>query len=413
MPATVVVGLDWGDEGKGKIIDYLAKDADLGARFNGGDNAGHTVFVKDQKFALHLLPSCVVREIKAAIGNGVAVNPDVLKREINEIESRGIRVDLTVDERAHVITPKHIEQDIEKNKGSIGSTGRGIGPCYEDRIGRRGIRMIDYAKEHPEFKRFLGDVSLLVNDYIDKGKNVLLEGAQGTLLSINWGTYHYVTSSEPTAGGACTGLGIGPRKIDKVIGVTKAYPTRVGRGPFPTELGTDEQTINENKDDQLTQEDIDKANHGDPYYTGKFLRKRGAEYGTTTGRARRTGWFDAVAGKYSCRINGVDEIALTKLDVLGGLDRLNICKSYETENGEITDVFPSDLKVLENCKPVYAVNNGWKDISNVVYNVGLPNEAKNKVGDYAEDYVANIENILKAPVTMIGVGPERNQIILR
>jgi len=403
MPATVVVGGQWGDEGKGKIIDYLAKDSDLVARFNGADNAGHTAYVGDQKFVLHLLPCGVIRGKKIAIGAGVALNPDVLKREVNEVESRGIKVDLIVDERTHVITPEHIERDLAKSKDKIGTTGKGVGPCYEDRAARRGIRMIDYAEKHPEFKRFLGDVSSLVNNAIDVGKNILLEGAQGTLLSVNWGTYPYVTSSEPIAGGACIGLGISPRKIDKVIAVFKTYPTRVGRGPFPTELGTDEQTMNENKDEPLTQEDIEKANQGDPYYIGKFLRKKGAEYGTTTGRARRTGWFDKIAAEYACRINGVDEIALTKLDVLGGLKELKICGEYEKGGENLGSYFPVNL---EGCIPVYSRFNGWKeDISKARNFDGLPRNA--------QYYVRTIETLVDTPITIVGNGPERSQIILR
>ena len=416
MPANIVVGLQWGDEGKGKIIDYLAKDADLVARYNGGDNAGHTVYVGDQKFALHLLPSGVVRGKKVAIGNGVAINPDTLKKEIDEVNSKGVYFDLTVDERAHVITPEHLERDLA-NKGTIGSTGKGIGPCYTDRASRKGTRMRDYAKTHPEFKRFLGDVSTLVNDYIDDDKNVLIEGAQGTLLSVNWGTYPFVTSSEPTAGGACVGLGISPKKIDRIIGVAKACQTRVGRGPFPTELGTEEKTTSENKDEPLKLEDIEKANEGDPYYIGKVLRKKGKEYGTTTGRARRTGWFDAVSVKYAARINGLDEMVITKLDVLGGteevqnkkkifcpgLKKLKVCHHYNIGDKQ-TDEFPLEL---EEVKPIYADFDGWE--GNVISKAGnfdgLPKNARR--------YVEMLEWFVGVPVKIIGVGPEREQIILR
>jgi adenylosuccinate synthase len=338
---------------------------------------------------------------------------------------------LIVDERADVITKIHIELDQANSKGAIGTTGKGIGPCHEDSVGRRGIRMIDYAKEHPEFKRFLGNVSLLVNDYLDKGKNVLMEGAQGTHLSIKWGTYPYVTSSEPIAGGACTGLGIGPKRIDKVIGVAKAFVSRVGNGPFPTELGgkmseeyckdktheklfelktygipyeiidDEEKKI---KYDHFSKKILYMMNSDDDFIKGVGLRLAGDEYGTTTQRPRRTGWFDVVAAKHSCRVNGVDEIALTKLDVLDFMDRLKISNYYEIGGGT-TDVFPADEEQLENCKPIYAINAGWKErTSGVRLNQDLPHEAG--------AYIDLIEHLLKTPITMIGVGPEREQLII-
>ncbi|NIM47045.1 MAG: adenylosuccinate synthase [Candidatus Aenigmarchaeota archaeon] len=406
MPATVVVCTQWGDSGKGKFVDYLAEDADLIVRYSGGNNAGHTVVVGDEKFALHLIPCGVIRGKRVAIGNGVVVNPHVLKDEIDYLESRGINVDLTVSERAHVITEKHIEK--ERGESRIDTTKRGIGPCYEDKIGRRGTRMIDYAKEHKEFQEMIGDVSLLVNEALDRNEHVLFEGAQGTLLDIDHGTYPYVTSSNPIAGGICTGVGISPKRIDRIIGVAKAYVTRVGKGPFPTELGTYEKTkaegrweeIEPNFEEQL-EDALKRANGGNKYYQGKYMRLQGREYGTTTGRARRCGWFDSVAARHSCMINKPDEIALTKLDVLSGLRELKICTAYR-KDGELIERFPVEL---EGCKPVYGTFGGWEeDITQI--------RDFNELPKNAQTYVSILELYLKAPITMIGVGPEREQIIL-
>jgi len=407
MTTTAVIGMHWGDEGKGKIIGYLGKEADIGARYNGADNAGHTIYRGDEKFTLHLLPSVVVLGKKAVIGRGVAVNPETLKKEIAEVQLRGLNVDLTIDERAKVITPKHIQRDIEENVKRIGSTAKGVGPCYGDWITRNGIMMIDYAEEHPEFKRFLGDVSLLVNRYIDEGKNVLIEGAQGTLLSPSHGTYPYVTSSEPTKGGVNIGLGIDEKRIDRTIGVAKAYITRVGKGPFPTELGTEEQTESENRDEQLKQEDIDKANLGESYYVGKFLRKKGGEYGTTTGRPRRTGWFDAVASRYASRINGLDELAITKLDVLSGLNELSVCTAYMPPDFECCTQPLLDFPTkLEGCKPLYIHTGGWhEDIRDKKHFDDIPKNA--------QTYIRTLEDMTNKKITIIGNGPKSEQIILR
>lgn len=373
MPATIVVGLQWGDEGKGKIIDFLSKDADLIVRYQGGNNAGHTVVVGNEKFALHLIPSGVIRGKKIAIGNGVVVNPEVLMKEIKDLESRGIKIDLTVSERAHVITQKHIEQETKEKR--IGTTKRGIGPCYTDKVSRKGIRMIDYAKEIKEFQRFIGDVSLLVNNFLEQKKNVLLEGAQGTLLDVDHGTYPFVTSSNPIAGGACTGIGISPRKISKIIGVAKAYTTRVGRGPFPTEI-------------------TDKL--------GDIIREVGKEFGTTTGRPRRCGFFDAFSVRHSCMINGADEIVITKLDVLSGLKKLKICISYE-KDGKRLERLPV---YLDGCTPIYEVLEGWEeDITQIRDFNNLP--------ENATKYIERISELIGAPIKMIGVGPEREQIILK
>lgn len=409
MPVTVIVGLQWGDEGKGKDIDIESEKSDLVARFNGGNNAGHTVCVEDKKYALHFLPSGVIRGKKVAIGNGVVLNPEALISEINDLKASGItNVDLLIDERTHVITQELIQEDIEKNKG-LGTTGRGIGPTYVAKVGRRGMRMIDYAEKHPEFKPLVGDVSKLVNNYVDEGKSVLLEGAQGALLDIDHGTYPHVTSSNTIAGAACTGLGIGPKKIGKVIGVGKAYITRVGTGPFPTELGTDEQTKLEGTWDKIEptfemqlKEALEKANREEEYYQGKYMRLQGREYGTTTGRPRRCGWFDKVATDYACRKNGVDEMSLTKLDVLGGLDNLKICVEYE-KNEKTTKDFPT---ILDGWKPVYKQLRGWKE--DISYNRRFEDLPSN-----TQVYVKEIEDMLNVPITRIGVGPKRDQTILR
>jgi len=374
MSATIIVGLQWGDEGKGKIVDHMAENADLVVRYQGGNNAGHTVEVGNEKFALHLIPSGAIRGKKVAIGNGVVVNPEILLNEIKELKSKGVKIDLILDERAHIITQKHIDE--EKEEGKIGTTKRGIGPCYTDKISRKGVMAIDYAEENPEIKKLIGDVSFIINSFLDIGKNVLFEGAQGTLLDIDHGTYPFVTSSNPTAGGACTGTGVGPTRMDKVIGISKAYVTRVGLGPFPTEIA-------------------DKEIHD-------FIVKKGNEFGTTTGRQRRCGWLDMVALEYACRKNHVSEIALTKLDVLGGLKEIFLCTSYN-RNGEVSDRFPVHL---EGCKPVFEKLKGWEeDISNIRNFDDLPENAKK--------YIKRIEELIEVPITIIGVGPKRDQIILR
>ena len=409
MTTTLVAGMHFGDCGKGKIVGHLGKEAELGVRYNGGDNAGHTIYRGDQKFALHLLPSIVVLEKKAAIGRGVAVNPITLEKEVIELQSRGLNVDLTIDERAKVITQEHIERDIAKNVKRIGSTGKGIGPCYGDWINREGIMMIDYAEKHPKFKRFLGDVSLLVNDYIDRGRNVLIEGAQGTLLSPSHGTYPNVTSSEPTKGGVGIGIGMDTDRIDRTYGVAKAYITRVGRGPLVTELGTEEQAMNENKDERLTVDDVYKARRGYPYYIGKFLRKKGNEYGTTTGRARRTGWFDIVASRYADRLNGFNEIAITKLDVLSGLTQLKICTGYVPPISNLNCCTPTLVNFpakLEGCRPLYVQLAGWKE------KIGDKKDF-NDLPRNAQNYIGAIQDAIGKKVTIIGNGPKSEQIILK
>ena len=418
----VVVGGQWGDEGKGAIIDYLAEKADAVARFNGGNNAGHTVCVGDEVFKFHLIPSGIVHKKLNIIGNGTVIDPAVLVKEIEGLEKRGFTINeknLVVSSNAHVITQAQIEEDKAKG-GKIGTTGRGIGPCYRDKVARIGKKVSDFVKENGKeakrLKPLVRDTYLIVNDAIEKDKKVLIEGAQGTLLDIDHGTYPFVTSSSPTAGGACTGLGIGPTKINNVIGVFKAYITRVCGGPFPTELGTEEQTKKEeslpelkgklSKEgfDHLCKKIIHKANGGDEYEQGRLLRLQGGEYGTTTGRARRTGWFDAVAAKYAVMINGLSSIVVTKLDVLTNLNKIKICTRYGID-GKKRDKFPLNLEELEKAKPIYLEMNGWDDdLSKVTDFKQLPENAKK--------YLEKIQEILRVKICIVKVGPKRNQTIV-
>src|SRR3989338_906815 len=412
-----VIGSQFGDECKGKIIDFLAESADVVARFNGGNNAGHTIKVDNETTILHLMPSGILR--KGAIniiGNGVVVDTNVLAKEIESLRSKGVEVNpdnLVLSENAHVILEKHIMEDKEKNK-HLGTTARGIGPAYTDKAARTGLRVIDYVSQgKSSLNPFVRNSVVLINDLIDKNKKVLFEGAQGTLLDIDHGTYPYVTSSNATAGGICTGLGIGPKKIDKVLGIAKAYITRVGNGPLPTELGT-EQEIKEEKSynelkPALSEEGFEKlmrkitkeANEGSEYKQGRLLRMNGVEYGSTTGRPRRTGWFDAVLCKYAAMINGMDAIALTKLDVLSGFEKIKICVGYNYKD-KMLKTFPTNLAVLQNCKPVYEEMAGWKE-----------NLSKAKGFDYlpepARRYVARIEKLMEIPICIVSVGPERSQ----
>jgi len=425
MPVTVIVGLQWGDEGKGKIVDYLGEKYDLFVRYNGGNNAGHTVIVNGERYALHFVPSGVVRGKKVAIGNGCVVEPNALLQEIRDLESRGIKVDLVLDERAHIITPEYMELD-KKEGGKIGTTGRGIGPAYTAKVARRGMRVYEYAKDHPEIKRIMGDVSKLVDDWRTQGKYILAEAAQGFGLDIDHGTYPYSTSSSVVAGGACTGIGLGPKKIDWVIGVAKvAYATRVGKGPFPTELGgrkSEEHCARqevkkgyelqmfgipfEEKDGKISYNNYDPRimalmKSDDDFERGVGLRLHGGEYGTTTNRPRRCGNPDSVILRTAARKNGVDEIVWTKFDVGTGLKTVKICDSYQSDGREIRD-FPASL---EGCEPNYIELPGWdEDIRNVRKKCNLP---KNAIGflDVLSDTLGNPE------ISMIGVGPERDQMI--
>jgi len=422
MSTVVLVGAQWGDEGKGKITDFLAEQADLVVRYQGGNNAGHTVVVDGREFKLHLIPSGILYPDKLClIGNGVVIDPAVLIGELENLAAQGVNTDnLRISPRAHVILPYHqrLDRCEEEKKGErkIGTTCRGIGPTYTDKTSRVGIRMAELVDEeefprllaanledknrlfehiyrcetfsvdeilpvYREYGRVLGkyvaDVSVIVNDAVTRGKRVLFEGAQGTLLDLDHGTYPYVTSSSPVAAGACLGAGIGPTRIDRVIGVAKAYVTRVGEGPFPTEL----------KDD-----------------LGEHIRRRGGEFGTTTGRPRRCGWFDAVVLRYAARINGLDYLAVTKLDVLTGLETLRICTGYRYK-GEIISEFPPTLKVLSACEPVYEELPGWsEDLSGVRRYTDLPENARR--------YMERLAELAGVPVAIIGVGPGREQTVV-
>ncbi len=424
MASIVIVGTQWGDEGKGKIVDFLAEHADTIVRFQGGNNAGHTVVVKDEPLILHVIPSGVLRPKKRCIiGNGVIIDPKELLIEIELLKSKGYLKDdgcLSISERAHVIMPYHKRIDIArealKAREQIGTTGRGIGPTYEDKAGRVGIRLVDllekdsfkeklefnlkekntylvsYLKEEKlklediyneyldmgmKMREYVSDTSLIMNQDIKEGKNVLFEGAQGTYLDVDHGTYPFVTSSNTIAAQACIGTGIGPTMIDKVVGVSKAYTTRVGGGPFPAELHDE---------------------------TGRFLRKQGGEYGATTGRPRRCGWFDAVMVRHAVRINGIERLVITKLDVLKGLDKIRICVGYDC-NGEFCSEMPSSMKRLEACEPIQEEMEGWSyDMSHVREYDDLPDNAKR--------YIKRIEELVEARVIMVSVGSKRDETIV-
>lgn len=423
MSTVVLIGAQWGDEGKGKVTDFLARQADMIVRYQGGNNAGHTVVVDDRVFKLHLIPSGILYgEKQCLIGNGVVIDPGVLLEELDGLEKQGITTaQLRISPRAHVIFPYHrsIDQAEEECKGNrkIGTTNRGIGPAYTDKASRVGIRVIDlldreeleeklryvvesknkllagvydsgeqfdhrqvleqYSNYADRLRKYVADVSVLVNRAIDQGKKLLFEGAQGTLLDLDHGTYPYVTSSHPVAAAACLGTGMGPTRINTVIGVAKAYITRVGEGPFPTELH-----------DEL----------------GDRIRERGHEFGTTTGRPRRCGWYDAVIARYAARINGLKYLAITKLDVLSGLDTLKICVGYRYKD-EIIDEFPASLKMMAQCRPVYREFPGWQeDISGVSDFSRLPQNAR--------DYIRHLEELSGVPVAIVGVGPSRAQTLV-
>ena len=416
----VVLGAQFGDEGKGKIVDLMTPHFSLVARYQGGHNAGHTVYVSGKKFVLHLIPSGILHDgVRCVIGNGVVVDPQALFKEIEELAQLGIDVGdrLLISEKAHLILPYHRELDVlsEARRGErkIGTTSRGIGPAYEDKIGRRGIRVCDLvdtkalADEVREnvsarnriikdstldwqpvydqllafgkrMRRWTGDVSLVLDQARQKGERILIEGAQGAMLDIDHGTYPYVTSSNATIGGACTGLGIPPKAIGGVLGVAKAYLTRVGEGPFPTELFGE---------------------------TGNRLRETGQEYGASTGRPRRCGWYDAVAVRYAVRVNGIDSIALTKLDVLDGLDTIDVCTGYQVGGRTITD-FPSDINMQGPYTPIYESWPGWTTPTKGVRDYArLPAEAQR--------YIARLEEVSGVPVGLISTGSDRAETIIR
>ncbi len=423
MPTRVVIGAQWGDEGKGKIIDIFASQSDVVVRSSGGNNAGHTVEANGQQYKLHLIPSGILNPATLClVGNGVVVDPKVILQEIDMLTSRGIDVsNLKIDARAHMILPYHIALDglseSSRGKGDIGTTKCGIGPCYMEKAERSGIRMHefvdeavfrekfknnlnnknliiekvyggtplkyeDYVEEYVGYAKrlapYMADCTVLLYNAIKEGKKVLFEGAQGTLLDLDLGTYPYVTSSHPVSGGVCVGAGIGPTLIDECIGVVKSYTTRVGKGPFPTELFDD---------------------------MGDLIRNRGNEFGTTTGRPRRTGWFDAVIVKFAVRTSGLNSIAVNKMDTLSGIPTLKICVGYKLD-GEVINELPYSLDLLAKCEPVYEELPGWdEDISNCTSYDELPENAKN--------YIKRIEQLCSVKVSNIGVGPNRTQNLVR
>lgn len=423
MSTLVILGAQWGDEGKGKITDYLARKADIVVRYQGGDNAGHTVEIGDKQYKLHLIPSGIFSQDKICVlGNGLVINPKSLLEEIKYLKDKGISTDnLRISDRAHIIFPYHIRldqlQEERKGKNKIGTTVKGIGPCYRDKVERTGIRMCDifykdtfeeklrenikakneiiekiYGKEpldpdeiieeYSEYldklKKYIIDTTDLLNNSINEGKKVLFEGAQGTLLDIDFGTYPYLTSSHPISGGVSIGTGINPFSLKSALGVVKAYTTRVGRGPFPTELH-----------DEI----------------GDRIRELGHEFGTTTGRPRRCGWLDVVMLKYSAQINGFNTLAITKLDTLAGFEKLKICVGYDL-NGEKIDTFPASLETLAKCKPVYEELDGWteEDMKNVEKYEDLPSTAKK--------YVSRIEELCGVKVGIVSIGPKRSETLI-
>lgn len=420
MPNIVVVGAQWGDEGKGKVIDLLTPNYDFVVRYQGGNNAGHTVVIGGEKFILHIIPSGILHKKKTCvIGNGVVIDPKALIDEIEILHSKGIDTEgrLFISEKSHIIFPYHKTIDelkeIKKGRSKIGTTKKGIGPCYADKVARSGIRMLDlfnddifakklrenieeknailktlygfkgfsfqeiyssYIAYREKIKQYVADTSLMLNEAIHKKKSILFEGAQGTLLDVDFGTYPFVTSSNATAGGACIGTGVGPTEIKKVVGVVKAYTTRVGEGPFPTEFSEDLM--------------ID-------------VRKKGKEFGATTGRPRRCGWFDALLVKHAVRVNGIKEIAVTKLDVLDELAKIKICTAYKYRNKIYKD-FTNNLDVLNNGKPIYKTYNGWmRDTRDIRSFSKLPKNAKN--------YLRVIQKLLGVRIVLVSVGSDRRQ----
>jgi len=419
----VIVGTQWGDEGKGKIVDLLAADANIVVRFQGGNNAGHTMVVKGEQIISHLVPSGILQGKTCLLGNGMVVDPEVLIGEMDYLAEKGIDTrpeKIKISSRAHLIMPYHkaLDQAREKKKGAgkIGTTGRGIGPCYEDKAARSGIRFADlidpagfrekvitvmdeknfilekylgadpldpedviatYGRFAERLAPYVANVSVLIDDGIHAGQQVLFEGAQGTHLDIDHGTYPFVTSSNVVSGNACCGAGVGPGQLTGIIGIAKAYTTRVGAGPFPSELFDD---------------------------IGDRIQKKGAEFGATTGRRRRCGWLDMVILKNAVRLNGLTGLTITKLDILGGLDTINICTGYEYR-GETIAHFPADLSILADCQPIYETLPGWsEDISHIRNRDDLP------VNTLA--YLNRIEELARIPVDIISVGPGRNQTII-
>ncbi len=422
MAIVTIIGGQWGDEGKGKIIDHLAKNADLVARYSGGNNAGHTIENDFGKFALHLVPCGVGWEGTInLIGSGTVIDPDVLIDELELISKNSLPGEIFISEKAHMIMPYHIKLDQaeENDRGSeaVGTTGRGIGPAYSDKISRNGIRIGDLKdidllqkkisknlnfknkilreiyeteeisekeifekidKWQNKLSKYIANTEQIIHRNIEEKKFILLEGAQGALLDIDHGTYPYVTSSNSISGGSLTGLGIGAKEIDKVMGVFKAFTTRVGEGPFPTEI------FGEN---------------------AEKIREIAGEFGATTGRPRRIGWFDAVAAKYSTKINGLDSIVITKLDILDHFEKIKVCTAYEYK-GEKLDFFPTDPEILSNIKPIYEEFEGWDEST---YNL----DSYEKINEIAKLFISKLENILDVPIDVISTGPSRNATIIR
>lgn len=423
MTSVVVVGTQWGDEGKGKITDFLSENAEVVARYQGGDNAGHTIQFNDNTYKLHLVPSGIFNPDKInVIGNGVVVNPESLVNELKGLQERGVNTDnLRISSRAHVILPYHIEldrlQEASKGDRKIGTTIKGIGPAYMDKAARIGIRMADlldkeifeerlkinleeknrlfdkmYQAQPLAFedifekfyqygqvlKDYVTDTSVVLNEALEQGKRVLFEGAQGVMLDIDQGTYPFVTSSNPVAGGVTIGSGVGPSKINTVVGVCKAYTSRVGDGPFPTEL-------------------FDEVGHQ--------IREVGREYGTTTGRPRRIGWFDSVVMRHSRRVSGITALSLNSIDVLTGLETVKICTSYQTSTGEVIEYYPASLKVLADCTPIYEELPGWtEDITGAKRLEDLPVNAQN--------YVRRVSELVGVKIATLSVGPDREQTMI-
>ena len=421
MSVITIVGGQWGDEGKGKIVDLLAEKAKVVARFSGGDNAGHTVINPYGEFRLHLVPSGIFYpQVTCIISNGVAINPAVLLKEIDDLHNHGVDTSrLFISDRAHLIMPYHtlldrLEEE-RRSKGAIGTTLRGIGPVFADKVARLGIRAGDlldkdtfqsrlklalelkniiltkvyqasplsleeiydqYCHYGEQLAPFIRETSPIIREAAIKGEFVLLEGAQGALLDPDFGTYPYVTSSSPLAGAGCVGTGLGPKEIDRVVGIFKAYNTRVGAGPMPTELR-----------DEI----------------GDFIREKAHEYGATTGRQRRCGWFDTVAGRFSVQINGLSDIGLTHLDIYDGFPSIKICTAYKFNN-EVLTSFPSDIAILEKCQPIYEELDGWQESIS-----GIRNFTKLPVG--ARNYISRLEDLLSCPISLISVGSDRRQII--
>lgn len=422
MASVIIVGTQWGDEGKGKIVDYLANKAQYVVRSQGGSNAGHTVVVDNVKYKLRLLPSGILHKDKVCIiGNGVVIEPKVFLSEIDGLIEKKVNMsNLKISNRAHVLMPYHKildelqEEDLGENK--LGTTKNGIGPCYMDKASRLGIRIVDLMnkevfakklkfnvelknkllkklynhdginyeellKEYLEYadrlRPYVADTTTILNKAIKEKKNILFEGAQATMLDLDHGTYPFVTSSYPAAGGACTGSGVGPRKIDNVIGVVKAYSTRVGEGPFPSELFDD---------------------------VGQFIRDKGGEYGTVTGRARRCGWLDACVIKYASYINGLDSVAITRLDILDELEKLKICVAYKY-NGEILEDYPADLDILSKVEPVYEEFDGWKTSTTNI-------REYDKLPENAKKYLKRLSEVIDTEISIVSVGAGRDETII-